>query len=284
MSGGGARGFAHIGVLKAMSELGIPVDYIAGTSIGAVIGAFASLGWTAEEIVHLVHESFDRIMDWTLPVVSVISGKRIARAITKQTQGANIEDLWLPYFCVSASLTSARSVVHRRGSLDTALRASVAVPGLLPPLPLDRELLVDGGIVDNLPIEEARLDNGGGILIAVDVSPTSGPSARSNYGSSISGWKAFGAALRKRRRPPLLHETVLGSMLLASTRDRVRVVGTGLADLYLPINARQCGPFEWTAVEKISSVGYETVLEPLAQWLEQHGAEWESAASSDARV
>jgi predicted acylesterase/phospholipase RssA/CRP-like cAMP-binding protein len=274
LSGGGARGYAHIGVLQAMNELGIPIDYIGGTSIGAVIATFAPMGRTHDEMVRQVHESFDNIMDWTLPVVSVISGKRIATAIVEQTQGICIEDLWFPYFCVSASLTNARAVVHRRGPLATAVRASVAIPGVLPPVPYEDELLVDGGVIDNLPVGEARRDNPSGPVIAVDVSPPSGPRPKFEYGLALSGWRALRTTIQKRGRPPMLHATVLGSMLIASTRDRDRAVADGLADLYLPIEARQCGPFEWSAVEKISRVGYEAAFGPLADWANASGAPW----------
>jgi predicted acylesterase/phospholipase RssA/CRP-like cAMP-binding protein len=276
LSGGGARGYAHIGVIRAMRELGIPIDYIAGTSIGSVIASLPPMGLSDSEIVPAVEERFRDIMDWTLPVVSVVSGKRISSSIVKHYQDIDIEDLWYPYFCVSASLTRAREVIHRRGRLAVAVRASVAIPGVLPPVPVGDELLVDGGVIDNLPVPEARRDNPNGPVIAVDVAPPSGPRARSDYGMWMSGWTALGTTLRPRRRKgvPMLHGTVLGSMLIASTRDRDRVVKDGLADLYLPIDARGCGPFEWSGVQKVADVGYDATIETLANWAETIQTPW----------
>jgi predicted acylesterase/phospholipase RssA len=276
LSGGGARGYAHLGVIRAMNELGIPIDSIGGTSIGSVVASGPPMDRTDDEMVSDVEQHFKKIMDWTLPLVSVISGKRISAAIVRHYGGIDIEDLWLPYFCISASLTRARAVVHRRGSLATAVRASIAIPGVLPPVPFGDELLVDGGVIDNLPVPEARRDNVKGSIIAVDVAAPSGPRAKFDYGLSMSGWRALGATVRGRgsMRLPMLHGTVLGSMLIASTRDRDRVINEGLADLYLSIDARGCRPFEWDAVRKIADVGYATSRERLAAWADESGSPW----------
>src|SRR4051794_5023903 len=105
LSGGGARGFAHIGVLRALHELAVPVDLVGGTSIGAVIAVLPGLETPVADMPRIVQEQFRRVLDYTLPVASVIRAKRIVDALRSSLGDTYIEDLWLPYFCVSASLT-----------------------------------------------------------------------------------------------------------------------------------------------------------------------------------
>lgn len=190
LSGGGARGFAHLGVLRALEELGIRIDLVGGTSMGAPMASCPARGMTASEALAEARSGFDSILDYTLPLVSVMSGRGITASIFRSLGGWDIEDLWLPYFCVSTNITRAGIVVHRRGSLARAVRASVAIPGVLPPVPAGEDLLVDGGVLNNLPMDVMRTLNPSGPLIAVDVVPPRAP-ARSPTTASRSragGW------------------------------------------------------------------------------------------------
>jgi predicted acylesterase/phospholipase RssA/CRP-like cAMP-binding protein len=274
LGGGGARGFAHIGVVRALGELGIPIDYIGGTSIGSVFGGTVAQGLSDREMIAVAQESFHRIMDWTLPIVSVLSGKRISAALIDQFGGADIEDLWLPYFCVSTSLSRAQAVVHRRGRLALAIRASISIPGILPPVPYGDDLLVDGGLVNNVPVQEARRDNPNGLVLAVDVAAPSDLQWMADYGSSLTGRQALHALVRRRFRPSMLHETVVSSMLVASMRDRLAVADSDLADLYLTIDAEGCGTFDWGAVQRMADLGYAASYEKLLAFSEDRGAPW----------
>jgi predicted acylesterase/phospholipase RssA/CRP-like cAMP-binding protein len=268
LSGGGARGFAHLGALRAINELDIPVDMIGGTSIGAVIATVEALEVPAADRIAVVRSSFDGVLDYTLPIVSLISAKRMTASIVARCEDRHIEDLWLPYFCVSTSLTRCREVIHRRGHLATAVRASVSIPGVMPPVPIDDELLVDGGVLDNLPVEPMRQRNPTGPLIAVDVAPPTISSDRTDYGLSLSGYQVIADRLRRGRRrayPPLAR-TMMRSLLLASSRDRDRVVESSLADLYLDVDASACGPLEFTAVERMEQIGYESTRSRLESW------------------
>ncbi|MEJ2604825.1 MAG: cyclic nucleotide-binding domain-containing protein, partial [Gammaproteobacteria bacterium] len=171
LGGGGARGFAHLGVFRALEELGLPVDMIGGASIGAPVAIPTTWGCDAERARELVRSSFSSLLDYTLPVASLLSGRRITRNIYESMASWDIEDLWLPFFCVSTNLTAARTVVHSRGNLAHAVRASVAIPGVLPPVPHEGDLLVDGGVLNNLPIDVMRRVNPTGTVIAIDVAP-----------------------------------------------------------------------------------------------------------------
>ena len=138
LGGGGARGFAHLGVWRALRELGVEVDAIGGASIGAPLGAGMALQIPDDELLPLTAELFHDLLDYTVPVVSLVKGERITRNITKLFAPDDVRDLWLPFFCVSTNLTRSRVEVHDRGDLATAIRASVAIPGILPPVPFGR--------------------------------------------------------------------------------------------------------------------------------------------------
>jgi predicted acylesterase/phospholipase RssA len=148
----------------------------------------------------LVREGFTSLLDYTLPLASLLAGRRITRAIERYAADWEIEDLWIPYFCVSTNLTTARTVVHRRGEVVRAVRASVSIPGVLPPVPDGADLLVDGGVLDNLPVEVARELDPHGTIVAIDVAPPRGPSARDDYGQSVSGWQLLRDRLLPWRR------------------------------------------------------------------------------------
>lgn len=171
LSGGGARGFAHIGVLRALREANISVDYVAGCSAGAVVGAGLAAGWDDAHLVDAMRAAFvddNPLSDLTLPLVAMHSGRKVSQVLRKIYGERDIEDLPLPFFCVSSDLSEGALHIHERGALWLALRASSAMPGIVPPVFHQRRVLVDGGVIDNLPVEEMshRLS---GTIIGVDV-------------------------------------------------------------------------------------------------------------------
>ena len=171
LSGGGARGFAHIGALAELEADGINVDRYGGCSMGSFIAAMAAAGWSARDIRDRCHEELVRhspFNDYTLPRVALIRSRKAARMFDRLFGEMTIEELVKPLFTVSADLLSSRLVVHRRGSLTEAVGASMSIPGLVPPLSRSGRLLVDGGVLNNLPID-AMADSGEGPIVAVDV-------------------------------------------------------------------------------------------------------------------
>jgi NTE family protein len=171
LSGGGARGFAHIGALAALADAGFDVDRVGGCSMGAYIGAMAALGRDAGEIeARCVAELVRRspFNDYTFPRVSLIRSRKAAAMLDRVFGDARVEALERPFFTVSADLLSSRVVVHRRGPLIEAVGASMSIPGLVPPVRLAGGLLVDGGVLNNLPIDHMA-ETGEGPVVAVDV-------------------------------------------------------------------------------------------------------------------
>ena len=171
LGGGGARGFAHLGVVKALSEADVPFDFLGGVSMGAIIAAGLAAEWSLEELSERMRAAFvtsNPLSDYTLPLIALVRGKQVSNLLHMHFGETRIEELAKPFFCVSSDLTTGRIHEHRSGLLWRTLRASVALPGILPPVTHHGHLLVDGGVMNNLPVDVMRERNVGP-LIASDV-------------------------------------------------------------------------------------------------------------------
>lgn len=271
LGGGGARGFAHIGVLRALEELGVPVDMVGGTSMGAVVMGMVAQGRTAAQALETVSGSVRSLIDLSLPVVSLIAGRLNTRVIEGESAEWDVEDFWLPSFCVSTNLTRSRSVIHRRGNSARAIRASMSIPGILPPVPEDGELLVDGGVLNNLPIDIMREMKPFGSVIAIDVGAPRSPVAKVDYGLAVSGWKLHLDRLNpwKKAEPvPGITTTIMQSTVVGASLARDQMLRDELADLYLNIHERGVGLLEFEKVELAERVGYEQSIGSLREWME----------------
>lgn len=177
LSGGGARAYAHIGVVRALREAGLPFDVIGGTSMGAVVAACVAMGWDNEEIERRISKAFvetNPLGDYMLPVVGLVRGRRVDDRLIENFGETLIEDLEVPFFAISTNLISGTIRVHRGGLLRRALRASIALPGILPPVVEgDHSLLVDGAVLKNFPVDIMR-DLNRGPIIGVDVARRDG--------------------------------------------------------------------------------------------------------------
>jgi len=171
LAGGASRGFAHIGAIRALREAGIPIDRVGGTSMGAIVGACVAADWDDDEITERMHGAFVRnnpLDDYNLPWVALFRGKSVDRLLKEYFGDTEIEALWRPFYAVSTNLTRGGMTVHREGPVWKALRASVAIPGVLPPVLKDGEVLVDGGVIDNFPVDIMAAERKGPI-IGIDV-------------------------------------------------------------------------------------------------------------------
>jgi NTE family protein len=266
LGGGAARGFAHLGAYRALVEAGVPVDWVGGSSIGAVMGAPIAQGLTPEEVIATAQLAFVKgkpFGDLTLPVLSLLRGRRMERLIADHLAG-DIEDLPIPYFCVSSNLGQGTPHIHTRGTLVAALRASVSLPGVFPPAVVNRQLAIDGGILDNLPVDMMRRQPVGKV-IAVDV--TSRQTFEVDYDAVPSPWALLAGRFlpfARRYRVPgfmslMLKATEIGTMAA------VRASGKR-ADLLLrpPV-----GKFSLTDVrsfDKIVEAGYQYTRTALEGW------------------
>lgn len=157
LGGGGAKGFAHIGVVQALKESGVDIDFLGGTSAGALYGiGMAYTDFDFKKIYDLNAEAVKGKLtsrDWTLPLISLMTGKKFKRYLQKMFGNYGLEDLWINTFCLSTNLTLATYHEHRSGPLWKQVLASMAIPGVFPPVIIEKNLHVDGGVMDNLPIE-----------------------------------------------------------------------------------------------------------------------------------
>jgi NTE family protein len=169
LGSGGARGFAHLGVLKALEEHQIPIDYIAGSSMGGLVASFYGIGQNIEQLIKL-SLAFKRkfYMDFTVPKMGFISGNRVKEFIRLFTHGKNLEDLRLPVAVIATDLIKGEEVVFTKGPISDAVRASISIPGIFVPVKMDGKILVDGGVIDRVPVSIVK-KMGADIIIGVDV-------------------------------------------------------------------------------------------------------------------
>ncbi len=272
LSGGGGRGYAHLGVFRAMAETGIPVDRIVGVSMGSIVGAVVAQDVPADQRVRILEEQAADLLDYTLPVVSLIKGERISKTLANQFGAWNLEDLWIPFSCISTNMTTAEAVPHLAGPLNEAIRASIAIPGVLPPVAHEGDLLIDGGVLDNLPVGFARSDPSIRTVIASDVAPPRGPRARTDFGDSVSGWSVLrGRVGRSQDKYPGLLSILMRSMLVGSARAREEHLEQGSIDLYLALDLRGVGLLDFEEVESVADRGYESAIERISDFAMEMG-------------
>jgi predicted acylesterase/phospholipase RssA/CRP-like cAMP-binding protein len=267
LSGGGARGFAHLGALRALRESGVPVDAVGGCSMGAPIAGGVALDLHDAELIALAEKQFHRLLDYTVPVVALLKGQRISRNIDENFGTFDIEDLWLPFYCVSTNLTTSRLHVHRRGPSAVAIRASVAIPGVLPPVPFEGELLVDGGVLNNLPVQVMRTDSTIGTVIAVDVAPQRGPRARSDFGHYVSGVRALRSTVRRSPSDfPSVSSVLLRSMLTGAVHNQQQSLRDGDVDLLVQLELPGVGLLDFERVQEVAQIGYDDAVVRIREW------------------
>ncbi len=269
LGGGGARAFAHIGVMRALEEAGIAIDMVGGTSVGAYMAALCAKGLRPDAMIQASRRAFlegKPHRDLTLPLFGFLSGRRGDRIQQREFGDLEIEDLWTSYFAISANLTTARQVIHTRGTVCSALRASLAVPGAIVPAVSGHDLLVDGGVLNNLPSDVMRRFCGGRV-IAVDVSPATELSVETADEGLPSPWRVLWSRFNPfmdRIRAPVLMEILARSATLASVQsERASRV---LADLYLKPPVDRFGIYQMRAIDKIVDIGYHHAREKLAEW------------------
>lgn len=269
LSGGGARGFAHLGLLQAAEELGIPVDLVGGTSMGAFIGALHAAELPLARMLEIVRETFvDRnfLNDYTLPRVSLIRARRFRQRLDEIFGDLRIEHLTRPFYCVSSNLSSGESLVHREGPLALWVGTSMAVPGIAPPLVWRDSLLVDGGVLNNLPTDVMRRF-GRGPLIACDVSSDVALRAEGLAGPDAEA--LFNWPLTT-HRPGLFEILMRSATITSETYSSTR---NAAADCYIRMPVRGIGLFDWKSLD--------TLLGPARQHayghLERFRQQWPQA-------
>lgn len=283
LGGGGARGFAHIGVLRALEEAGIPIDLIGGTSMGAVIAAQHAMGMSPEEMLSSNRRAWiegNPLGDRTLPILSLVAGRNVERMLQDLFGERSIEDLPLPYFCVSSNLSTAEPVVHRAGLLRRWVRASIAVPGIAVPVLERGELLVDGGVLNNLPCDIVR-QLGCNTVLAVDVTADRDLCVPEECESPPPALRLLlqriGFSGAEEMFPSILDVLMRTTMLGSMRNSRL---SRGEADLCLHPPVGGWRIFDWRALDAIVDSAYEYAVQRISEWTKSRSSSASSRAES----
>ena len=255
LSGGGARGFAHLGVIRALREGRIPIDFLGGASIGSIIAAGVAMGWSDEEMAIRYRRSFvttNPVNDYTFPLVALTRGRKVSRLLQREYGQVLIEDLRRPFFCISANLTSGRAFEHRDGILWQALRASVAIPGVLPPVFRGADVLVDGAAINNLPVDFMH-HHAPGIVIGCDAGADHSFPTSVEPRNAPPFWRFFARSRDGRPRVNifqiLMHAGMVSSVAGLETQRT-------LADLMLRPPLADIDLLDWHAFDRAIEAGY----------------------------
>ena len=259
-SGGGARGFAHLGVIRAFRAAGIPLDMFGGTSMGSMIAASAAMEWSEDEALDHIKSAFvltNPLSDYTLPFVAVVRGRKVSRLLREHLGEALIEECWRPFFCTSSNLTSGQSKVHRTGPIWRAVRASIAIPGVLPPVIEANQILIDGGVINNLPVDVMSAMRRGRV-VGVDVAREHVMTANADDLEASSLWQLLSA---KRRGTP----NIIGLLMRAGTvnSEAQLKLRRQQVDVLIEPMLDGIGMLDWKSYDKAIEEGYRQTMEIL---------------------
>lgn len=265
LGGGAAKGIAHIGVIKALEEAGIPIDMVGGASMGSIIGAHYAMGNNYDEMLELCKKLFlemNPFNEYTIPLISLMRGRKLEKMGKYAYGESEVEDLWKNYFCVSSNLTTSQVKVHRRGSLWKAVRTSSSIPGVISPVLEDGEVYVDGGVINNLPGDIMRRQCG--VVIVVEVSPNL--DLRVKVDDLPSPWKLLMQKLipfKKKLKIPSIVDIMLSTVLTGSfiAANSVKLD----ADLSLTPPLSEFGFLDFKKMAKIADKGYQYTKDILSQ-------------------
>jgi NTE family protein len=259
-SGGGARAYAHIGAVRALRELGVPIDFIGGVSMGAMVGAGLALGWDRAEMDRRMRKAFvnsSPIADIAFPMIAMTRGDKVRTRLEENFGDVQISDLPLPFFCISSNLTTGAYHMHRRGSLRRALRASIALPGVLPPVTEGSDVLVDGAVMKNFPADVMHAFHLGPV-VGVDVSR-----GRSINAADVDNPPPFWPWVMSgewRKGPPIV-ALLMRAATVSTGRDLA--ASREASDVLILPKVDRIDIRDWKAYDPAVEAGYQAAMEAL---------------------
>lgn len=266
-SGGGARGFAHLGVQRALEEHDMPIDYIGGASMGGLLGGAMAMGNAYCDVYRLCEQfaNSKALFDYTLPLTSLMKSAKLTHFCHSVYRDVKIEDLWTPFYCVSSNMNDGSEVVHTEGYLWRAIRSTISLPGIFSPVPtIHCQLLIDGAILNTFPVDIMEQKLAGGRVLGVNVSQLDEVTGAYSYGTSISGWRILLSRLNpfsKRLPAPRIIETLLRATDIKSiqrlneTRERL--------DVLIEPEVSDVALLDFKSFSSISEKGYFTARKVL---------------------
>jgi len=242
LGGGAVLGAAHVGVLKALLELDIKIDYISGTSIGAFAASFYAFGKSYEEIEDIALKlKWIDISDLSISKFGLLSNKKLGRLIVKHLGDKNIEDANIPLSLIATDATNGKKVILNKGPLAEAVMASTSIPGIFKPVDIDGKILLDGGIVENVPIDTVK-EMGSEFVIGVDLN------SKNIY-----------------NKPDNILDVLVNSFHFL-VQERVKSQ-TELANLLIEPDLSQFNRTSTKHIDKLIKIGYEESIKVLKQGL-----------------
>lgn len=235
LGGGAAWGIAHIGVFKAIEEFKIPIYCISGTSAGSIAGALYAAGLTASQIEKIALSThWSTLVKPSIPIKGIFSTEPMEDFLKKYLINTNIQDLNMPFSAVAVDAIEGKEIIFKEGYIPTAVRASCAVPGIFRPVEQGNMMLIDGGVMDNVPVTPVK-DLGCDLVIAVHLTP------------EFNTWKPKNTA-----------ELILKSFLIAQYANSKREMSK--ADVALDINTKKISPTDLKNTKELIDLGYETAI------------------------
>lgn len=271
-SGGGARGYAHLGVQRLIEEQNLRIDYIGGSSMGGLLGAAMAMGLSYKDVTALssVFANKRALFDYTLPLASLMKSAKLTRFCKDVYHDTRIEDLWIPFFCVSSNLADGQEVIHDQGPLWKIVRSTISLPGVFSPVPtINGDLLIDGAVLNTFPVD-VMLDRlgGKGDIVGVNVSQIPEQFHYYDFGATLSGWQVFFSRINpfaERIRIPRIAETLLRATDIKSI-ERLNEARASL-DVLVEPNVRSISLLDFKSYAHISELGYKEAQKVF----ERHG-------------
>lgn len=266
LGGGGARGFAHVGVIKALMEAGLEFDFVGGTSAGAIYGACITFSdFNINKLIHWCELGANQKLtsnDFTLPFVSLLSGKKMRRFLSDIFSNYHLEDLWVNTFCVSTNFSNASLVVHERGLISKLVEASIAIPGVFPPVIINNQLHIDGGVIDNLPVEPMYKKP---VRHIIAVSLSAEANSKIDLNELPSSWQMLRNKFTSRKafQLPGLSSILVNSITINS-RHR-QETSKPQVSLYIELNLKEFQFLDWVNWQQILQKGYEQTQQQLKE-------------------
>jgi predicted acylesterase/phospholipase RssA len=266
LSGGGARGLAHIGVYRLLQELKVPIDFIAGSSMGSIVAAGIAMDLTPEQGLEIVETVLIEAtkMDYTFPYLSIAKGKRVSDGLQKVFgEKTQIENLWIHYFCVSTDMVSRRLITHDQGSLWQSIRASSSLPLIYPPVSTGSQLLVDGAVLNAIPTDVMRQKAPNSRIIASYIADDTHFNIP-ELPMSVSGWGLLYQKLTHKENtlPITVLDLVHRLITMSSSATNAKALETADSCIFLGMN--QFSLLDFMNYKEIYESGYQQAKEQFS--------------------
>ncbi len=269
-SGGGLRGIAHQGLVAALHERGIPIDMAGGTSFGALPTVLLAMGYTPERMLQTWVSLIDKIkkvVDFTLPLAAISKGEVLYELLTEgMPPEIFMEDLWIPAFCVSTNIANFSTHMHRTGPAWEAVRASLSIPGVFPPVIQGANIFVDGASMNNLPVDLMGTINNQGTIIASLASGKPSYQEYLGYTHALSGWRMLPEMITHRGTPvvPSIIDTILASSLAACNAHEHKM--SLRADYSFNLGVDKYALLDSEHWSEIRDLGYATAIKLIDEY------------------